>query len=151
MLAVTAITGLFILLIGIFAHSAAAGGSTKELTEREFKNKFVYLTSGSTTEETSAGLTVIGTTAIEDSGADFSTEGLFIGLAMSTTSIEYSISDMDAFFQAVAVLEESDIRYNITVDPDHELINMYMILYEYSGTLEDFEFHPEDIKELPIL
>lgn len=151
LLAVTAIIGLFILLIGIFAHSAAAGGSTKELTEGEIKNKFVYLTSGSTTEETSAGLTVIGTTAIEDSGADFSTERIFMGLAISTTVFEYSISDMDAFFLDVAALEESDIRYNITVDPDHKLINMYVIRYEYSGTLEDFELHSGDMKELPIL
>lgn len=73
-----------------------------------------------------------------------------VGIIMQR-KFEYSISNMDAFFQDIAALEDSGIEYDITVFPEYELILVGVEAYQYQGELEDLEFKPEDLKTLPVL
>lgn len=73
-----------------------------------------------------------------------------VGIIMQR-KFEYSISDMDAFFQDIAALEDSGIEYDITVLPEYGFILVDVEAYRYQGELEDLEFKPEDLKSLPVL
>lgn len=39
----------------------------------------------------------------------------------STSSFDYSVSDMDTFFLDVAALDRAELKYTITVVPNQEL------------------------------
>ncbi|MCH5271319.1 MAG: hypothetical protein J1E83_11285 [Lachnospiraceae bacterium] len=68
----------------------------------------------------------------------------------STQTFEYSASDMDTFFLDVAALDRAELKYTITVVPDEELITISnIILYEYSGSMADYELNLDDVKKLP--
>lgn len=73
-----------------------------------------------------------------------------VGIIMQR-KFEYSISDMDAFFQDIADLEDSGIEYDITVLPEYGSILVDVEAYRYQGELEDLEFKPEDLQPLPVL
>lgn len=128
---------LFILLAAISLYSPSTQPSEIRVLGNVIEEKLVFFTSGTSAKYVSCNA--------------FTDRTLMGGVLMaSTQTFEYSASDMDTFFLDVAALDRAELKYTITVVPDEEPITISnIILYEYSGSMEDYEFNIEDVKKLP--